>query len=141
MSTSAVSGSTQAGQQPKSGDNALRGLDMAEFLNLMIAELQNQDPLNPMENGEILQQISQIREIGVSSQLSDTLGAVLNGQNIASASSLIGKKVEGLTDDGKEISGIVDRVTIADGKPRLHIGDKSLDLKKVREIQPTPSAA
>ena len=137
MATDAIGGtsSTSGGKRP-TNDDALRGLDMSEFLNLMIAELQNQDPLNPMENAEILQQISQIREIGATAQLSETLTAVLNGQNIASASALIGKKVEGLTDDGKKITGVVDKVSIANGKPRLHIGTTSIDLKNVGQILP-----
>ena len=140
MATDPVGGAgSTSGNQTRSADDALRGLDMSEFLNLMIAELQNQDPLNPMENAEILSQISQIREIGATSQLSDTLSAVLTGQNISSASALIGKKVEGLTDDGKKVTGVVDKVTIANGVPRLHIGTSSIALRNVGEIVPASS--
>ena len=144
MATNGVGGTGSTGatnnQKPKSNDDALRGLDMSQFLNLMITELQNQDPLNPMENGEILQQISQIREIGVSAQLTDTLNAVLNGQNISSASALIGKDVKGLTDKGDKVSGKVDRVTISDGKPVLHVGQQSLKIGNVSEILPAKAA-
>jgi len=135
MATTPINSTTQTGQQQPNND-ALRGLDMSEFLNLMIAELQNQDPLNPMENNEILQQISQIREIGVSSKLTETLDAVLMGQNLASASALIGKEVRALTKEGETVSGVVDRITIADGIPRLHIGDESIELSEVDEILP-----
>lgn len=138
MATDPIGGTGSAsGNQTRSADDALRGLDMSEFLNLMIAELQNQDPLNPMENAEILSQISQIREIGATSQLSDTLSAVLAGQNISSASALIGKKIEGVTDDGKKVNGVVDKVSIAGGVPRLHIGTTNIALKNVAEIVPS----
>ncbi|MEX0936795.1 MAG: flagellar hook capping FlgD N-terminal domain-containing protein [Pirellulales bacterium] len=101
--------------------DALGGLDMRDFLDLMIAELQNQDPLNPLENSEMLQQIGQMREIGATQGLTETLNAVLLGQNISSASNLIGAEVRALTDTGETASGVVQRITITDGKPNLYL--------------------
>jgi len=140
MPTAALPTTSIASQQIQSGptrNEALRGLDLDQFLKLMITELQNQDPLNPMENSEILQQITQIREIEATGRLSETLDAVLLGQNLNSASSMIGKKVRALAGqggEGEEVAGVVDRVSVADGKPLLHIGDKSFALDRVREI-------
>ncbi len=120
--------------QQKSSADAINDIDLSTFLTLMITELQNQDPLNPLDNAEILQQISQIREIGATSRLTETLDAVLLGQNLTSASSMIGKTVEALSDDAKNVRGVVDKVTVTDGEPRLHIGDKAVRLKNVKEI-------
>jgi flagellar basal-body rod modification protein FlgD len=130
-------------QNPKGAD--LRNLDMSRFMDLMIAELQNQDPLNPVDNAQLLQQISQIREIGATNQLTETLQSVLNGQQIATAGSLIGKDIRALSDDRKDVSGTVDRVTIErdpndDTKHslRVHVGSKSVKLKNIREILEKP---
>ena len=136
METNAISNQTPSAAGADDRNNALRGLDMDQFLKLMISELQNQDPLNPMENTEILQQISQIREIGATSRLTDTLDAVLLGQNLTSATSMIGKTVEALSDDAQTVRGVVDRVTVTDGDPRLHIGDQEIKLKNVKEVLP-----
>jgi hypothetical protein len=81
-----------------------------------------------------LQQISQIREIDVSERMGKTLDAVLAGQNLASASSMVGKHVRALTDANGFIEGTVDSVSIADGDLRLHIGEQSVALDKVAEI-------
>jgi flagellar basal-body rod modification protein FlgD len=129
----AGSGATPSGQ---SSNDALRGLDLDEFLKLMITELQNQDPLNPLENHQILQQISQIREIEATSQLRETLDAVLLGTNLANASSLLDKQVKALDDQGEIITGKVDRVSVADNKVRLHLGNQQVDLKNLSEILP-----
>jgi flagellar basal-body rod modification protein FlgD len=118
----------------------LNDLDVDQFLGLLIAELQNQDPLNPMENSELVQQISQIREISATNQLSDTLTSVLLGQNTATASGLIGKRITALTDDAENIEGVVTRasVTVDDGDGnrtiRVHVGDESVRLDNIREI-------
>jgi flagellar basal-body rod modification protein FlgD len=135
MESGSVTGAKSAGNTPKGNNDALRDLDMDQFLQLMITELQNQDPLNPMENTEILQQISQIREIGATSRLTETLDAVLLGQNLTSATGMIGKTIEALADDASTVTGVVDRVTVTDGEPRLYVGDKPVRLKNVKQVQ------
>jgi flagellar basal-body rod modification protein FlgD len=134
MTTPPITGPSQTGQSGNANNDALRDLDMDEFLKLMISELQNQDPLNPLENAEILQQISQIREIGATGRLTETLEAVLLGQNLTSATTMIGKTVEALADDASTVKGVVDRVTVTNGEPSLHIGEKSVRLKNVKEV-------
>jgi flagellar basal-body rod modification protein FlgD len=123
------------------GANDLRNVDIDQFLDLLLAELQNQDPLNPMDNSEMLQQISQIREISATNQLSDTLGSVLLGQNVATASSLIGKRIRALTDDARNVEGVVDRVSMekdvnneSQRVIRVFIGDNKIDIQNIREI-------
>ena len=101
--------------------NSVEDLDLDVFLDLMLAELQNQDPLNPMENDELLNTISQIREISANDKLSDTLNSVLLGQNVATATALIGAEVEGLTDAGQRVVGAVRQVAINDGQPQLEL--------------------
>ncbi len=120
----------------------LQDLDIDEFLKLMITELTNQDPLNPMDNAQLVEQIGQIRSISATSQLSDTLGAVLSGQHLTTASSLIGKHVSALTDQNQNVTGVVDRVSVEVDKDdgdqrtfRVHIGEHKIDLKNVREIK------
>ena len=99
--------------------NTINDFDAESFLNLMIAELQNQDPLNPMENDELMAQIGQIREIEASDRLTQTLEAVLLGQNISSATNLIGADVRALNATGDWVEGNVSVVSIVNGQPEL----------------------
>jgi flagellar basal-body rod modification protein FlgD len=119
----------------------LRDVDVNDFLTLMITELQNQDPLNPLDNAQMLQQISQIRQIGATNQLTDALDAMFIGQNLTTASAMIGKRVAALSNDGRNVEGIVNRVTIDvdqqdDAKRTINVlvGDQKVQLKNVREI-------
>ena len=123
------------------GANDLRDLELDQFLQLMIAELQNQDPLNPLDNSEILQQISQIREISATNQLNETLDAVLTGQNLSTASSLIGKQVTALSDSGGRVeNATITRVSVetdtASGvrQLRVHTAEDSIALQNISEI-------
>ncbi len=125
------------GDQAFGSSNSLNELDMDDFLNLMITELQNQDPLNPLENAELIAQISQIREVGATEKLTETLSAVLLGQNISSATNLIGADIEAISDDNQRVSGIVERVTISDGDPQLHLtlGPKARPTEEAGDIE------
>jgi len=140
MLTNSIGNTGQTtGQKPPTSNDALRNLDIDHFLTLMITELQNQDPLNPMENNDILQQIGQMREIAASSQLADTLDAVLLGQSLNSATTMIGKHINALSDSGEAINGVVDKVSMTNGEPRLHVGSLSTRLTNVKEVVPAAS--
>lgn len=116
--------------------DAFQDIDLKGFLDLMIAELQNQDPVNPMDNAQIMEQLGQLRSIASTDKLSKTLDSMEQGQSFAAASSLIGKQIKGLDDGSNEVTGKVDKATVADGAIRVHVGDKSVSLSNVREIQP-----
>lgn len=146
MSTGSVgatgaSGTTDTSSSASSGGtDRLRDLDMSVFLDLMIEELSNQDPMNPMDNSEMLGQINQIREIASNDRLSDTLEAVLMGNNLATATGIIGKQVKALSDNSEFITGTVQKVTIDDDEVKLTVGDQIVDLKNVAEILPAETS-
>src|SRR3954453_1486494 len=119
ISTSSSS-SKSSGSKPTAAD-AINNLDLNVFLKLMITELQQQDPLNPLDNKDMLNQIAQIRAVGSSDKLTKTLDSVLLGQNIASATNLIGADISAITDDGQSVTGIVSRISIDKGVPKLHV--------------------
>lgn len=126
-----ISNINAANNTPSGAGSALNDVNLDDFLNLMIAELQNQDPLNPLENDELIAQISQIREVGATENLTQTLNAVLLGQNISSATNLIGADVVALNDAGQRVSGNVRVVTIVDGQPQLDLAiDPSASIAK-----------
>jgi flagellar basal-body rod modification protein FlgD len=138
--TASFTAQQQVGQTGRSTDS-YNDLDIDSFLKLLISELQNQDPLDPMDNSEMVQQIAQIREIGATDQLTRTLTSLSQSQELVTASSLIGQSVQGLADDASKVDGIVDRITVetsAENDSRsvkVHVGGKTMDIKNIREIQ------
>ena len=121
-------------QQNPYGD-AFRDVDMDDFLAMMIAELQNQDPLNPMDNTQILEQIGQIREITANDRLTETLEAVFLAQNLTAATGMIGNWVAATGDDNTVLAaGQVDQVAVENGIPSLRVGNKIIKLEDVSHI-------
>lgn len=134
MQSASVGIQGQIGQQVETGYDAYQEIDTGDFLKLIIAELQSQDPMNPTDTSDMLNQFNQIREIASNDKLTETLEGVLLGQNIATAGSLIGRLVEGMTEDSEKIIGQVDAVTVKDGQPKLLVAGKNIALDNVLQI-------
>lgn len=120
-----------------SGTSSFEDLKVEDFLKLMIAELQNQDPLNPMDNSDMLAQINQMRQVVSNDKLSSTLDSILLGQSVATASNLLGKTVTGTNQLGETTTGVVDRVVFEDGSPKVYVGNYVLSMDSITEIVPS----
>lgn len=119
----------------------LNDIDVTKFLDLMMTELRNQDPLNPTDNAQLMEQIGQLRSITANDQLMSTLSSFATTQEFTTASSMIGKKIKGLDREAKEVNGAVSSVSVKiDEKDRskrqvqVHVGSQIVDIKNVREI-------
>jgi flagellar basal-body rod modification protein FlgD len=120
---------------PQNSDK-FSSIGLEQFITLMVTELQNQDPLNPMDNAQLLDQLANMQSITSTKKLTETLDAVMLGQNLSNAGGLIGKIVNGLTDKGDEVTGLVDKATLVGNVPYLNVGDKSIRISNVRYIYP-----
>ncbi len=137
-----VGGLQGTGGQQNPYSDAMQDVGMDEFLKMMIAELQNQDPMDPMDNAQILGQIGQIREITSNDKLTSTLEAAFLGQNLATANSLMGQWVVATSEDDSEVlaAGQVSQLSIENGIPKLHVGNKPLALEDISQIQSVEDA-
>ncbi|QDT02747.1 Basal-body rod modification protein FlgD [Rubripirellula lacrimiformis] len=139
--TGAASFTSQESVGAVAEQNPYGDLDIDSFMQLLISEMQNQDPLEPMKNSEMVQQIGQIREIGATDALTSTLSALSSSQELVTASGLIGKQVTGLADDSSAVDGMVDRITVETNSEndsrsiKVHVGGKTMNIKNIREIQ------
>ncbi|MCH7700894.1 MAG: hypothetical protein IID37_04330 [Planctomycetes bacterium] len=74
------------------------GLTADDFFKLLITQLTNQDPLEPTSNQELMQQISAIRDIDLSTTLVESLKTLTSQQRFAAAPALMGKYVTAAVD-------------------------------------------
>jgi flagellar basal-body rod modification protein FlgD len=136
MATTPVASSGSTQDTSSALNSSLGSLNLDDFLKMLLTELQNQDPLSPMDSSQMLTQIGQISQVGATQSLTSTLNSVLLGQTIGNATAMIGKTITGLGDDGTDVTGKVDKVTISDGQPVLTIGSDTVQLKNVKSVLP-----
>lgn len=92
MITSVTSSSSSASASMKQSI----GMDKDDFLTLLITQLQNQDPLNPMDGTEFMTQMAQLTQVEQAYNTNTNLESILsalNNSSSLSASSLVGKSV------------------------------------------------
>lgn len=119
-------------------------LGSQDFLKLMLTELTNQDPLEPTDNEALLRQISSIRDIELSTSLTDSIRQLTGQQQIGSSSALIGQFVTSMPGDGGAVvSGLVVGVRFAEaGHPMLVLSNGAeMPLQQVALVQPAQQAA
>lgn len=92
--TSSTSSSTSAATATTTATSAALG--QSDFLTLMLAQLKNQDPMQPMENGEFLAQLAQFSTVGGIEKVNETLQSLGDGMKdfrISTAANLLGHEV------------------------------------------------
>ncbi len=95
--TSATSGSTAVGTTATKTDtttDASAGQD--RFLKLLVAQLNNQDPMNPLDNAQMTSQIAQINTVTGIQQLNDTVKGLVSqfaAQQLMQGSAMVGRQV------------------------------------------------
>ena len=98
-------------------------LDSDMFLKLFVSELQNQDPLEPMDNTEYITQMAQFSSVEQMSNLASSFEEVLELTQFNSATALIGNRVSYIdAQSGGSAEGVVDGVTSDGGEVYLEVG-------------------
>lgn len=120
---------------PASTTNAFNSLSSEDFVRIMFAELANQDPLAPSDTKAVLDQISSIRSIESDLKLTSKLEALVSQNELASAGTLIGKFVSGLTDTGTRVGDLVLSVSATKNGAILNLasGDR-VSMSRIEEI-------
>lgn len=98
---------TAGSRTANSQANGFSALSSEEFTKIIISELSNQDPMQPSDTNALLQQLSNIRNIQSSMDLSEKLKSLVSENQLASASNMIGKVAGGLAEDNTRTFGRV----------------------------------
>lgn len=125
MQTNAVNAAGTVAQTTTT-DRGMDALKSEDFFKILVTELQQQDPLNPSETADMISQVSQIRSIELSKNLTDALTQLSEQQRTTGTTELLGKHVTATleSEDGteQEVSGIVTGVRFAsDGTAVLEL--------------------
>ncbi len=111
-------------------------LDKQAFLMLLVAQLKNQDPLNPMQDREFIAQLAQLNALEQLQQLNETIAAMAQHATLGQVASYLGKVVSGLErSSGELVSGTVVRATIVDGAAVLELeSGQRIDVRDVVSV-------
>lgn len=112
--------STQSANSKKSNDS----LDKDAFLQLLVAQMQYQDPLQPTTNTEYMSQLAQFSSVEELQNINQTFA---DNRALSLAGQYVILNVPDAAGNINQISGLVDYVTINGGKTYFSINDQYYD--------------
>jgi flagellar basal-body rod modification protein FlgD len=116
--------------------NAAQSQD--EFLKLLSAQLQNQDPLNPVDNSNFSSQLAQFSTLQGIQTLNANFSNLLLLQQLTQGANLVGRTIVYDTGNNGQLSqGSVDAVSVLNGKLQVLVGGTTVPLENVRGFQQT----
>ena len=131
---SAVPGASTTGATSPAA-SATSQLDQDTFLKLMVAQLRNQDPMNPTDSSEFLAQTAQFTSLEKLGKVADQSEQSFSAQMAFGASSLVGRTVTYTDAEGKQATGSVSSVRFGPSGPLLGVGDAEVALSQVVTVQ------
>lgn len=132
-----VSDLINAGKNAKTKDKDNNALGKDDFLKILITQLQNQDPTQPLQDKEFIAQMAQFTSV---EQLTNMAGEMkLMRQSLGFVSGLIGKSITWDETDSTgatvEQSGVVDSITFKDGNQFATVKGVEISLDKLKKIE------
>jgi len=109
-----------------------------EFLKILVTQLSNQDPTQPLEDKDFIAQMATFTSVEQLTNMAEEMR--LLRQSIGFSSSLIGKTIRwtetnGKTNEEETLSGAVDSIKIKDGKQYAVVGEHEVSLERIIEIK------
>ena len=106
------------------------------YLNLLVAELQNQNPLEPMNSSEMTSQLAQIAQVQRLESLDGTFKKALLAVQMNEATGMIAKNIVFMAKDTNELTfGEVEGVDVLDGEVLLKVGEYQIGLDEIVSVR------
>jgi len=110
------------------------GLGQDAFFRILITQMQNQDPLNPMEDREFVSQMAEFSSLEKSEKIYSLLEKNLNPNQLLSNTNLIGREITADI-NGIEKKGIVNAVKTSNNKVYAVLDDDSeINIDNIRAV-------
>lgn len=106
-----------------------------DFLKLFVAQLQHQDPMNPMQDSDMMGQMASFSTLEQITNMASANQTIASSLTSTSAIGLIGRTVTWTDADKLTHTGVVEKVTTTNGKPTLTVdGTEGVDPATITQV-------
>lgn len=114
--------------------NALANLGQDQYFQLLLAQLQNQNPLEPVSDKELIAQLTQFSTLQGVNQLNASFSDLVQLQQLTQGNSLLGRTVTYETAAAGLTRGIVSSIHVDNGTLLLRVNNTNVPLTKVKSV-------
>jgi len=124
------------------GSAVTQTLGKNAFLQLLVQEMKNQDPLKPADNTEFIGQLAQFSSLEQMQNMNEGISSLKEGFTLAEARGLLGVPVTAVNSStGSTVQGTVGQILINSSGVQLDINGTVVDVADVVSIGPGPSSS
>ncbi len=105
-----------------------------QFMQLMVTQLRNQDPLEPVKQQDFLGQLAQFSSLAGIEKLNTNFAESLKFQQLSQGGALVGSRVEYANAQGELKTGLIDSSRVLNGNLKFQIGDDTVDLSDITGV-------
>jgi len=106
-----------------------------QFLTLLVTQLQNQDPIEPVKQEDFIGQLAQFSTVEGIEELNSQFSEILYSQQLLGGFDLVGKDISYIAPGDAEPSrGHVDQVLVDNGTISVVVGDKTIPVNQVFSV-------
>ncbi len=137
MTVPAVEATTGPFGVAATGATTTTGTNSADkdmFLQLLVAQMRNQDPANPTDSSEFLAQTAQFTALEKMQQVADQTSQLVALQVAFGASGMVGRTVSYAGPDGEMLSGVVSSVRFEATGPVLQVNGEDVHFAEVQSV-------
>jgi flagellar basal-body rod modification protein FlgD len=104
------------------------------FMSLLLAQMKNQNPMEPMDDSAMISQMAQLNSLDELKKISESLSTMSSTNQFLSAATLIDKNISYVNADSKEVDGKVTGISMDGSDVYLKVGTESVLLSKLRSV-------
>jgi flagellar basal-body rod modification protein FlgD len=133
-STAASTSAAGTSSKAASTVGAKAGMGKDDFMQLLVAQLKNQDPMKPMEDKEFITQLAQFSSLESMDKMTKQMEDLTGAEMLVQAATLIGKPVTAKLTSGEVVSGTIGQVKMIDGKATAVVNGTEIDTSLITTI-------
>ncbi len=114
--------------------NSNNTLGQNAFLQLMMTQMEYQDPLEPQDNSQFLAQLAQYTSVEQMTNVATEDQQVAQAMSVLEAHQLLGTSVTVQNADGTTTTGTVSSVTFSNGTPQLVVNGTAYGLDALQQM-------
>ncbi len=106
-----------------------------QFLKLLVTELKNQNPLDPMKDRDFIAQMAQLTSLEKMEKVREGMDQLISNSTNSSLYNMLGKKVTFVNEAGRQEVGSVEAVEIKGNEGFLKINKSSVNPKAILKVE------
>lgn len=125
---------TSASQTTASTSSSSTAYKSSDFMQLLLAQLSHQNPLEPMDDSEMMNQFTQLNSLQAIQDIQSSIEQLMQDGQSTYAASLIGRNVRIAKTDGTPVEGVVTGFSIQSGDTYVQVDNQDYAIDEIVKV-------